>query len=55
VKQRLDQVLRSRGIQLHLGQAVYPDDATVPEELLEVAFNTTLTMGNLPKSICAAT
>jgi len=45
VKERLLQMFTLHGIPFQLGMAVYPDDATSPDKLLEMAFKKPLPAG----------
>lgn len=38
VKERLELIFSANGIFLNMKQAIYPDDATAPEKLMEIAF-----------------
>jgi|GEM_PF-5263888 len=47
VKERLATLFRVNSIPIQMKQAVYPDDATEPEQLLKMAFGNALSIGTV--------
>ena len=46
VKDRMNQLCSARKFQFQIGLAIYPDDATIPGEILRKAFKTELPRGS---------
>lgn len=46
IKERLIQLYAARRVQIQIGAAVYPDDGTTPEKLMEAAFTPTYASRN---------